>query len=672
MAVIALVAAGSLSNPFVFDDLHRIVNNADLSHLDLSLPRRLLNPNGPVMVLERNDPSRPLVALIHTLIYHEAQLDPRAYRACNIALHLINVFLVYLLGLGVFRRLRQGDAQRQSLAALSTSALFGMAPINMGTAIYIYAVSDLLATTGTLCVLLLLAHGRTPTLWRNLLAMIATLMSLCAKQSAAAIPLLVAFTQMALDGADDRSWRQRWKLAASSWPLWLIVLGYLGWRLWYFGELGDVEGDKLRKSVIDYIQVEPWAILRYIQLTFVPYGLSLDHDVINSTLAVATKIVSAMLLMGAAGWSLLVFARSGSPMRRLLAWSLLFSLLALAPTSSFIPTIDYLVERRAYLPSAAWFLAAGALLFLLRKGAKPMIAAAIVLMLGLDLYLSRQRIEAFGDERRLWEDVLAIYPHNPRALTTLGALCFMHNDLAGAKQKFLSALSAQPDSFITLYNLGTIAMMEATPFYDPAAAQKYLLEAVRLRPDFAVSIMMLARLSQKMGHQGEAESYYRQALQLRPDYFPPYHELGSLLLQLGRPAEAETLLRSAHRLVTAIDFPPAAGDQREAKRITELNLALALRLQGQIPEAAQLYRALLRDKPDDAICMTRLAILLADRASPLFDANQALTFYKRSLELQPNDADTLKGLALLHSMLGQAEEASQIRTRCQTLGISCP
>ena len=608
LSAVALLTRGSLSNPFVFDDIHRIVDNQDIRHLD-ELPERLVYEYGPVKVLERNDPSRPLVALCHTVIYHWAKLDPAAYRACNVIMHLINVLLVYLLGLSLFRCMDWGDERTRRWAALTAAAMFAAAPINLGTTIYIYAISDILAATGTLVALLLLGTNEAPSLVRTGLAVLSTLFALLAKQSAAVIPLLISFTQLTVGCKKDSLQQTKIERVARGWPVWLVVIFYLGWRFWYFGELGDVEGDSIRRATMDYITVEPWAILRYLQLTFVPYGLTLDHGVTEVMLSLATRASAALLLFVVVVWSSLTCRRSDSPMRRLLAWAVLFALLALAPTSSFMPTVDYLVERRAYLPSAAWFIAVGALAWLWAGRFKQLIAPGIALWLILGFYISHQRIEIFRSEEALWEDVLALYPKNPRALTTLGTLRFTKHDHASAKRLFEAALAAQPDSFITLNNLGTIHMIEGSPFYDLATAKKYFVEAVRIKPDFAFAFVMLGRLCLKMENPGEAESYFRLAIKLRPDNFAAQNELGGLLLQLGRYTEAETPLRAALKLALGADIMPAAHDRTEERRMASLNLALSLQMQNRTMEAATLYRDLLRLNPNDAIAISRLVAL---------------------------------------------------------------
>ena len=95
--------------------------------------------------------------------------------------------------------------------------------------------------------------------------------------------------------------------------------------------------------------------------------------------------------------------------------------LCLLPTS-LLPTVDLIVERRAYLASVGALLAFSACLSLLpaeRPGIAVASAAAVV---AVQVGVCRQRALIFAREETVWEDVLAQYPWSIRARHNLATL----------------------------------------------------------------------------------------------------------------------------------------------------------------------------------------------------------------------------------------------------------
>ena len=95
--------------------------------------------------------------------------------------------------------------------------------------------------------------------------------------------------------------------------------------------------------------------------------------------------------------------------------------LCLLPTS-ILPTVDLMVERRAYLASVGALLALSACLSLLpaeRPGIAVASAAAVV---AVQVGVCRQRALIFAREETVWEDVLAQYPWSIRARHNLATL----------------------------------------------------------------------------------------------------------------------------------------------------------------------------------------------------------------------------------------------------------
>ena len=91
MVVIALVVVMIYSNiydaPFVFDDVQQIEENAKIRDLGRCLSHR------------------PIAELTFALNYRFGGLNVFGYHVVNVLIHIVNGFLVYLLGMIIFKRL---------------------------------------------------------------------------------------------------------------------------------------------------------------------------------------------------------------------------------------------------------------------------------------------------------------------------------------------------------------------------------------------------------------------------------------------------------------------------------------------------------------------------------------------------------------------------------------
>ena len=75
----AVVYYNSLHAPFIFDDMHKIVENPDIKQLKYIKTRLIYPYNKEYHNFKRNDPSRPLTFLTFTLNYHFCKLNTFGY-----------------------------------------------------------------------------------------------------------------------------------------------------------------------------------------------------------------------------------------------------------------------------------------------------------------------------------------------------------------------------------------------------------------------------------------------------------------------------------------------------------------------------------------------------------------------------------------------------------------
>jgi hypothetical protein len=172
-AMAALSTSNAVGNPYVLDDLTKVLNNPDIRSLR-GLGSRLVYPyDAPgARRLNRNDPSRPLTYLSYALNYCLLGPEPWHFRLTNIVAHVACSWSVRALLCALLvpapcpgRDAARGQAEDESegagqggsgggsagagagggaerLLADVTSVLFLTSPLAVGTATYVYARSE--------------------------------------------------------------------------------------------------------------------------------------------------------------------------------------------------------------------------------------------------------------------------------------------------------------------------------------------------------------------------------------------------------------------------------------------------------------------------------------------------------------------------------------------------
>lgn len=236
LAAACLVTANGLGSEFVLDDTSKIVGNTDIRRL-ADLPSTLIYPYQSNQLLERNDPSRPLVFLTYGVIYHFFELNPVVYHGVNALLHFASATLVFLLARLLLWRLL---GEKRTVGPLLVALFFAVTPIQVGTVIYVYALNDVLSSFLMLLSLYAFVRRADPRPMDVAASLLAMALALFAKQSAVVVPvLIVAFDVFIAGRTSVAALKPRLRLYA---PYLVLIAAFLAYRFWYFGALGDIEG----------------------------------------------------------------------------------------------------------------------------------------------------------------------------------------------------------------------------------------------------------------------------------------------------------------------------------------------------------------------------------------------------------------------------------------------
>jgi protein O-mannosyl-transferase len=582
--VFALAAYGRvLGGGFVFDDRSAVRN---LAVKNLAAQVRAFIP-------ALFSGGRPVVDLSLALNYAANGPDGWGFHAVNIALHLATALLVFAFTVRVFEI---AGVSRARGPALVVAGVFALHPLQSQAVSYVSQRAESLASALYLATLLLLLAAEdaasTPRRWLFWAGAYGTfLFGLGTKQIVVTVPLAYLLLTIAVPEKEQVT-------ARISWPSRLAVLApFLATAGWFVHQLmASVEG---RRDVGAAVAgMTPWTyfltqwkvVVIYLRLVFWPAGQCLDWSYPVTPHFDAATILSgiglAVIGSGALAllWRFRGEAGEGAAAARISGFGVLWFFLLLAPTSSFVPIVDVLVEHRVYL--ASWGIFAAAVMMVertlarLREKRRRIMALSLLSVVWGTLALclhSRNRV--WQDPVALWTDVVTKAPGNARGHVLLAAAYQDRGDLEQAVPEYGMALkvaASHHDIFQEVYarlGLGA-ALVDLGRIDDGIAVIAGGL--ARDPPDPQI----LAGLSEAWWHRGDqvkAESFAERALAAKPD-------LGNALLVLGAARKARGDIEGAvDALTRAVRADPDGA-------ISRLTLASAYAKLGRTGEACGVWR----------------------------------------------------------------------------------
>ena len=612
---------------------------------------------------------RPLTTFTYLLNYAVLGNGPRpaGYHAVNLALHLVNVALVYALGLLVFGELD---------LAWVLAALWGVHPLLTESVTNVVGRADLLAAFGVLAGLLCYvrsasASGRARTAWLGAVVAAQTV-GLFSKESAAVLPAMLLLYDLTF--GEPAAWRRRAPAYAA---LLLPFAAYFALRGGAHTHLRIVFLENplvgagfwtARLTAIKVIGKLAWRFVWPMRLSAdysfntVPlFGWRFDAEDAKALLALALCLAGAL---AAVRWR-----RS----HRTASFCIAFFFVAIAPTANLAILIgSIMAERFLYLGSIGLAgCAVVALRLLGRWMARPGLTARQVvwsatglLCLGFATRTYARNLD-WRDARSLWTSALQVSPDGALAHNNLGMVWMTMGRLPDAMAEFRTALRILPSSPDARFNLG-LALLKSNGRLPEAMAefQELLREqpgyvnahvdlgialsrvpgrlpeaiaefqaALRLRDSAEAHDGLGTLLAKDPARLPEAMAEYQAALQADPDYAPAHNNLGGILAGMpGRLPDAVAEYRAALR--SQPDFAKAHS-----------NLAAALaQMPGHAEEAAAEFQAAARAEPDSAEAHYDLGTALAKTPG---HEKEAIAELEAAVRLQPDSAEMHYNLATL-------------------------
>ena len=633
---LVVIAAGvlayhnSLTGSFFHDDFQTILENSTIRHLW---------PIWPVLAPFRGSAStvagRPFINLTLAVNYAISGYNVWSYHVVNLVVHILAGLTLY----GFVRRtllqalLRERFGAASSELALAIATLWVVHPMQTESVTYIVQRAESIMGLFYLLTLYYFIRGSEsprPRLWYGL-TVAACALGMASKQVMVSAPLAVMLYDRAfLSGSFRHAWRQRWPVYLALSATWIVLVATMVSADFYATMRKVSEAHHVGRWT--YLLTESEVIVNYLRWSVWPK----DLPILVNTFQPGSVILpgaAILLLLGASVWAL----RENSIWGFVGAWFFMI----LAPTSSFLPSIDPIFLHRMYLPLAA--VVSVVVMGLYAVMGRLSLAVFVVMAIGLGVLTGQENrifskephynkglgLAAVGRYREaIWnyEQALQITPNDPDAQYDLAVVLMRLGLPQQAINHYSRALQLKPDFAEAHNNLG-FALAEAGrfqeaighceqalrihPYYAEAhnnlgialAGQGKLLQAeeqfeqaVRIKADLAEAYYNLGKTLKQAGQIDEAIAQYKQALRIRPEFAEAHYNLGNSLLQAGRTNDA--IRHYEHALRIKPDYAEA-----------HYNLGVALEQSGKVEDAVRHWERALQIKPDFAEAQSELARL---------------------------------------------------------------
>ena len=495
----------SIGAPFLFDD----------RYLPFMVPGF---GQQPLIVWLRG--VRPFLMLTFWANYQLSGDNPYTYHVVNVLIHFANAVLAGL----IVRKLlswRNVDRAKSTMLALFAGALFLLHPLQTESVAYVASRSDNLS-----CFLLnaafavFLYRRKTEATWLTSASVLALFgLAALTKEHSVALPAVLLLADYFWNpGFSLSGIRRNWRLYAP-----MAAGGAVGLALvWRVLKAANTAGFGLKDLPwYQYFFTQCRAIWVYLRLFVLPYGQSPDHD-----FAISRGILDHGAIFGLAG--LVALAVAAWIYRRrypLASFGFFAFLILLAPTSSFVPIRDVLVERRTYLAFLGLLLIA--MEFVSRWNVpRSTLMAALGCILAACAVLTYQRNQVWSSAIALWQDTSEKSPHKARPRFQLAFAYYEAQQCAEASGEYAKAAQLEKPAF-DLYMDWALAANCAGKLNE--ALDKFQRAAALERSAHVYA--EIGMVYGEMGKRTEALNALDEAQRLNPSFGMTYFYRGNLLME---------------------------------------------------------------------------------------------------------------------------------------------
>ena len=530
-----LFFSNHLNNPFQFDSVAYIVNNANLKN-----PETLLS----FEFWKKEFLARGLLRISLALNAYLDGFRPFGYHIFNLAFHILNALLLFFVLEKSLRRFGMeavGWVSKRIRSVSFFSAVFFLChPIQTESVIYIMSRSEVIASTfyfaGFLLFQQLLERSSTSHLQYGLYFLsifLIALVGFSVKQIVATLPAIMILYYLCScpDHSPALQFLKKWRWAISG-----IIAGVAGFL--FYKLLTDetfLIGPSRPEEMVGrakYMLSQPSVIVfYYLKMLLFPMNLNIDPDI-----AVVTSFLSWNFLLPMFCIAFLLLCSLKVFKTRFVFFFLCWFFIILSPSSSIVTLHDLAAEHRTYLASAGIFIlfTCGVAEVTCRWGeTRPLNITLIFCVFALGI-MTMKRNAVWQSELSLWQDTHQKSPHKLRPLINLARAHSLEGNSEKAIQYYQESLVKGPGVFATNYNLGALYLEKGLV----TDALRHFQLASRIEPEIPEPFAKLGEIYLWQKNFKLADSYFKRAVELNPRSSKVFKNLGVVnFYHLNRPKQ---------------------------------------------------------------------------------------------------------------------------------------
>ena len=509
-------------------------------------------------------------------------LNPLSYHLTNILFHFLSSATILLISFKTFNKSTKWEGKAALGLAITIAFLFALHPLHTEAITYLSGRASGIGGFFFLLSLLFFIMGSERGRDLNIplfysLALLAFGLALLSKETTLTFPLAAILYDLCF--MRNENWRPfKGRLLFIYFPLFVFI----GAFFFFTPMISDLALGWLGKVEIDYALTQSGILGYALKIFLFPINLTFDYDFPPHWARL--RFVTVLI------WLFVLFAviknfRKISPV---VTFALLWFLITLSPTNSFLPRTDLLSERNLYLPSIGpiFLIAYGFYYLLFRKSEGRLSKQGMALLVTLFLIIGSlliTRNSVYRTNIVLWEDTYKKSPsdlkvlHNlshfyledkryQQALVTLLRLsrsnvsdfyrAYAHSNLGSiytqngnferAKKEFHKAIELEPTLPLGYLNLGTYYAFRG----NFRQAREEFLRAreryITYKWGYPMPIELdlnLARVNLQLKSFAETEKYIHQYLQVIPESLEGLLLLGKIYQEKDEVKLAEETYR---------------------------------------------------------------------------------------------------------------------------------
>lgn len=646
LAVGSMVYSNTLHSPFIFDDIHNILQNSFIR----------MNKFSPAIFQNLTQcpcKTRPVANFSFALDYYFHQYHLFGYHAVNIFIHVITGILLFLFFKITYRIYLSLNAPKNNDQDLFYIPFLGallwlVHPVNTESVTYIVQRMTSMAGMFYILSLLLYAVGRKglqnsqaknirhnktrilPFLYFTG-CVISGILALGSKQIAATLPIVILLYEWLFSQHENPINLKKLMLCLTAMVFFAII------AIVFLGK-NPIEKIlftyEIRKfTVSERLLTEARIVIYYISLFFYPspsrLNLEYDYPLSHSLFMPIPTAIAVCAIIGMIGIAAYTINKN-----RIISFCILWFLGNLVIESSIIP-LDLAFEHRLYLiymmPA---FLFSYSLFHVLKN--KWLAISLLSFLVLVFSYWTYQRNTIWLDETTIWKDCVSKSPNKSRPYSSLGAAYGKMGNLDLAINYFQKALRLDPDLGQTYDSIGYTLYQQGK--YQEAV--NYINTGLKMKPNDPNMTFHLASVLKAQGKYDQAMDQFLKVIQLTPYDIDAYYNLGIIQYKLDRIENAESSFQKA------ISIDPS--DTQTHQMLGKLYLR-----QREYQKAVNQFNYILKLNPRDFSAY----IGLGDVNKAEGNLSQAIAYYMDALSIEPGDADIHNDLGIVFIMQGKTDQA---------------